>query len=195
MAWLLDGSHQYDTARRGRGRRCANAPYRVTSPRDPPEGSITGPLSPSLGCFDPDVAVGRDNAPVSDDNVEVVRRSVEAAAQGDFEAAAAELHPDVEVEDTDIPDAGYYRGSEGYFRWLAQWSESWQSWDVENIDFHSSDDGRVVVLFDMIARGKGSGIEMTRGDALVCSVRERKVSRLVYYNDQARALREVGLAP
>ena len=105
----------------------------------------------------------------------------------------ADLHPDVEVVDTDIPDAGDYRGRSGYIRWVTQWSESWGEWSLEGLDYKESPDGRVVVLFDLRATGKGSGVSLTRGDAMVCTVRDGKIARIVYFNDQARALAEAGM--
>jgi len=134
-----------------------------------------------------------DNRGVSDEDVEIVRRSIEAAMREDLDAAVAEFDPDVEVEDTDIPDAGDYRGVDGYFRWLGQWGESWESWKIEHLQFRPASDGRVVALFDLTAVGKGSGVEVTRADAIVSSVRQARISRIVYYNDQQRALAEAGL--
>jgi hypothetical protein len=46
----------------------------------------------------------------------------------------------------------------------------------------------------MVAKGKGSGIELTRPDAVVASFRGGRAVKLGYYSDQARALRAVGLA-
>jgi len=131
---------------------------------------------------------------MSQENVEIVRRSLEAAARSDFDAAAADLHQDVEVIDTDIPDAGSYRGPTGYFKWLAQWGESWASWRIEGLHFKLGEDGRVVGLFDLTATGKGSGVEVKRADALVCAVRDGKITQIVYFNDQPRALAEAGLS-
>jgi ketosteroid isomerase-like protein len=131
---------------------------------------------------------------MAEDNVEIVRRSTEAAARGDLDTAVSDLAHDVEVEDTDIPDAGDYRGHEGYFQWLEQWGESWESYEIHGLEFRPAPDGRVVALFDIVATGKGSGIELTRGDAIVSTVRDGKISRIVYYNDQQRALTEAALA-
>jgi len=130
---------------------------------------------------------------MSEAAVEVVRRSCEAAARGDLEGAMAVLDSDVEVVDKDIPDAGDYRGRDGYVRWLTQWSESWGSWSLADFEYKTGPDGRVVVLFDLHTTGKGSGVELMRKDAMVCTVRDGKVTHIVYFNDQAQALAEAGL--
>ena len=46
----------------------------------------------------------------------------------------------------------------------------------------------------MVAKGKGSGVELTRPDALVAQFRDGKAVKLGYYNDQAQALEAVGLS-
>jgi ketosteroid isomerase-like protein len=47
---------------------------------------------------------------MSQENVEVVRRSYESYLRGDLEAALAAFDPEVETYDHDIPDAEAYRG-------------------------------------------------------------------------------------
>ena len=46
----------------------------------------------------------------------------------------------------------------------------------------------------MVAKGKGSSIELTRPDALIASFRDGKALKLGYYNDQAAALQAAGLS-
>jgi ketosteroid isomerase-like protein len=58
------------------------------------------------------------SAPVSQQNLEVVGRTFEAVGRRDWASVAAELDPDVEIEDRDIPDADEYRGRDGFFTWL-----------------------------------------------------------------------------
>ena len=42
---------------------------------------------------------------MSKENVETLRRLVEATAAGDYQRAVAELDPDIEIDDTDITEA------------------------------------------------------------------------------------------
>jgi ketosteroid isomerase-like protein len=46
----------------------------------------------------------------------------------------------------------------------------------------------------MIVEGRGSGIELSRQDAMVFTLREEKIAQIVYYNDQQHALEPVGPA-
>jgi ketosteroid isomerase-like protein len=130
---------------------------------------------------------------MSQENVELVQRIFEAVGRGDLEAAADTLDPDIEIVDFDIPDAGFYHGREGFFAWLARWDEGWESWKVEDLEFRSVGDAQVLALFRIVTKGKGSGIEMDRLDAIAYRLRDGKVIRSEYFNDRQQALEAVGL--
>jgi len=110
--------------------------------------------------------------------------------EGRPEAATAELGPTIRIDDTDIPDAD---GHDSYHDWLGRWNESWETWRVEGLELVPSGEHMVLVLFRMIATGKGSGIELGRDDGLLGEFRDGKIVRLGYYNDQAQALKAAGL--
>jgi ketosteroid isomerase-like protein len=130
---------------------------------------------------------------MSRENVEVVRRILEAANRQDWQAVVAELDLKVEIDDRDILDADDYRGHNSFFRWIARWNESWESWRMEDIEIRPAGDDRAIGLFRMVVKGKGSGIEIDRHDALVCTLRHGKVVAMGYYNDQQQTLETVGL--
>jgi hypothetical protein len=54
---------------------------------------------------------------MSQENVELIQRGLEHFIRTG-EPAWDDIHPDVEVRDHDIPDAGDYRGHAGYAKWL-----------------------------------------------------------------------------
>jgi ketosteroid isomerase-like protein len=130
---------------------------------------------------------------MSDENVELVRRRFMAAVDEDWHAALEILDSDVEVHDFDIPDAGIYRGHDGYLAWLRRWGEGWASWRMEDIEFRSAGDDQVIALFRMIAKGGHSGMELQRRDAITYTLRGGKIVRIEYFNDQERALDAAGL--
>ena len=72
--------------------------------------------------------------------------------------------------------------------------ESWESWTLEDVQVRSVGEDRAIGLFLVRAKGKGSGIELSRRDALVCTLRAGKIEKGTYYNDQQEALKAVGLA-
>jgi ketosteroid isomerase-like protein len=139
-----------------------------------------------------DRALRRDTArAMSEQNAETTRRFTEALVRGDYEAAAAELDPKVEIDDTDIPES---TGADSFYAWLARWDAAWEEWRIEDLEIRSVGDDRTVNLFKMIVRGQGSGIELTRDDATLVEFRDGKIVRIGYYNDQAQALEAAGLS-
>ena len=124
------------------------------------------------------------------ENVETARRSVEAVNRGAYKAAASELGPELEIDDTDIPES---TGADSFYVWLARWDEAWEDWRIEDLEIRPVGEDRTISLFKMIVRGKGSGIELTREDAVLANHRDGKIVRLAYYNDQQQALKAVGL--
>ena len=136
----------------------------------------------------------RDTRPaMSQENVEIVRRGLEAQLREDWAAALDTLDAEAEIVDFDIPDAGVYHGHDGYLAWLAGWDEGWDSWRVEDIEIRPAGDDQVIALFRMIARGE-SGIEIERPDAVVYRLQGGKIMRMEYFNDQLQALEAAGLS-
>ena len=127
---------------------------------------------------------------MSQENVETSHRFTEALNRSDYAAAAAELGPRVEIDDTDIPES---TGTDSFYAWLARWDEAWEAWRIEDLEVRPAGEDRTISLFKMIARGKGSGIELARDDAVVADYRDGKIVRIAYYNDQSQALEAVGL--
>ena len=143
----------------------------------------------------PPAPTSGDTAPtMSKENVESLRRAWEASQTQNWPALLEELHPEVEVHDFDIPDAGIYHGHDGYLRWLAAWNDAWADWRAEDLEILDVDDERTISTFRLIAKGSSSGIEIERLDAIVNHFREGKIVRAEYFNDQRAGLKAVGLS-
>jgi ketosteroid isomerase-like protein len=129
---------------------------------------------------------------MSQENVELVRLGFErflATGELPWDMFAEE----VEVHDHDTPDQGDYLGHEGVRRWLEDWGDAWAQWSIEPDEF--IDAGNAVVIFiQMHTKGRGSGIEAQRQDALVYEVGDGMITRIDYYNDRELALKAVRLA-
>jgi ketosteroid isomerase-like protein len=136
---------------------------------------------------------------MSQENGAAVRRFIEALpraqASHDWQPVFAEVDPDVEIDDLDISlDSERYRGHDSVRKWIGVWMESWESWTLEDVQVRPVGEDRAIGLFLVRAKGKGSGIELSRRDALVCTLRAGKIGKATYYNDQQEALKAVGLA-
>ena len=136
---------------------------------------------------------------MSQENVEVVRRFIEALPRaqlsGDWEPVLAEVDPQIDIEDLDISlDTDRFRGLGGVREWIGVWMESWEDWRLEDVEVRPVGEDGALGLFRVYAKGRGSGIELFRRDAMVCTLRAGKIARIVYYNDERQALEAVGLS-
>jgi len=128
---------------------------------------------------------------MSQENVDTVRRAFEHFASTG-EPAWETLHPEVEVHDHDIPDAGEYRGHSGYARWLQDWADAWESYTPEPDRFIDAAD-KVVVELVIRATGGGSGIALERRDAMVFTFEGELITRVDYFNDPRQGRQAAGL--
>jgi ketosteroid isomerase-like protein len=108
--------------------------------------------------------------------------------------AWALTHPDVEVHDHDLMDAGEYRGREGVERWLADWESAWAEYGMDAEELIEAGEGRVLVLVRMRATGRESTVTVERDDAILYELCEGLILRLDYFNDRTRALAAAGLS-
>jgi ketosteroid isomerase-like protein len=98
---------------------------------------------------------------LSERNVEIVRRSMEAFARGDFDAFLAEHDAEaVWTTAADEPNPQTYRGHEGLRRFTADISEAWTDRFGGVMEFESFIDlgDWVVVPWTARLRGRTSGI-------------------------------------
>src|SRR5271169_6339487 len=113
---------------------------------------------------------------MSRENVELVQQSFVVWGQTG-EPDWATMHEAVEIHDHDILDAGEYHGHEGFGRWLEDWSSAWTEFKMDPEEFIDAGE-RVVFVLRMTAKGRGSGVEVERQDAMVFEVREGMVVRV-----------------
>jgi ketosteroid isomerase-like protein len=130
---------------------------------------------------------------MSREDVEHMRRGVEHFGRTG-EALWAELHPECELHDHDLPDATVYRGHEGWREWVAHYEGAWESVALEPQEYIDVGDGRVVLVARVAARGRGSGVEVERDEGIVWTIRDGKTTRIDYYGTAAEALEAVGLS-
>ena len=129
---------------------------------------------------------------MSQKNVEIVRRGVDAFRRAAWEESVSLMAPEVEWHDApDLPGARRYRGREGV---LAQWRDMAEALDDFTVDIERLFDAgdQVVVFLSSHGRGRTSGIAVSRKLAQVCTVREGQVIKIVGYDDRARPSKPPG---
>jgi ketosteroid isomerase-like protein len=85
-------------------------------------------------------------------------------------------------------------GVDGMVDGFSRWLRAWEGFRAVRIDeYRELDDGRVLVLGRMGGRGKASGADVESEFANLFQLRDGKVTRLVLYQERARALADLGL--
>jgi ketosteroid isomerase-like protein len=133
---------------------------------------------------------------MSQENVEVVRASLDVLSRGDLEAFMATLDPAIEWTPLDESEPAYavHCGHDDVRAWLVEWAEVFPDmrWEVERI----LDAGRdvVVALARLLGRGGASGADVgTPVYGIVFTVRSGKIVR-IEETGRTKALEAAGLA-
>jgi ketosteroid isomerase-like protein len=130
---------------------------------------------------------------MSGENVEIVRRSIEAWNGCDLTTWTASLHPDAEIDSSRslAPFKGVYRGREGIETF---WDVFWSTFDDVQIEAHEFTEVGPEVVVPNTARMRGrEGIEVTARTALVFRVEDGQIARLRLFQAHAEALEAEGL--
>ena len=136
---------------------------------------------------------------MSQENVELIRRGFDVfnrvSASGDLTALGQLQREffDPAIEYTPVVEGIRICGQEDLLDYWRRWFEPWSEirWDVEEL----IDAGEQVLAgFTIVARGKGSGMEITQHSFLVFDVLDRKVWRGREFLHREQALEAVGLS-
>jgi ketosteroid isomerase-like protein len=129
---------------------------------------------------------------MSQENVEIVRRAIEAFNRDGPEAALAWLAPNLEWHDLpDQPDADVHHGHTGYLAAFEQFFGELEDYSV-NLD-DTIDHGELVVVgIRFTGRGRGSSASFEQRQVGVWTVRNGLVVRAVWFRTRKEALEAVG---
>ena len=132
---------------------------------------------------------------MSQENVEVLRRAVEAINRGDVAAVVEFLDPEFEAgvppEFSAEPDT--YRGHDGIRRYFESFKATMDAIRYEPESFRDAGDS-VVVAVRLTAKGRHTSIPVEQRFGHVWSFREGKVIAIRTYASMDEALHAVGLA-
>jgi ketosteroid isomerase-like protein len=129
---------------------------------------------------------------MSEENVEVVREAVDAFNARDRDRLLGLMDPEIEFRS--VFERKTYRG-------LAEMVQFREDLDATLEEFHSEDDrfldageDRVLYLYRVVGRGAGSGVPVSRENAILWHLRNGKLLKGEVYLDQREALEAAGLS-
>jgi ketosteroid isomerase-like protein len=130
---------------------------------------------------------------MSEENVEVVRRSLAAYNREDLRAWQADSWPDVEVDWSASRglEARVYRGHEETTGFFQGWFDLFEEARIEPERFIESGD-LVLVPNAAVFRGR-DGIETVARSCLVFEIRDGRVARIRLYQETSEALKATGV--
>jgi ketosteroid isomerase-like protein len=129
---------------------------------------------------------------MSQQNVEIVRRSFEAYARGDLSAMMEHAHPD-QITYRAEPDGATYHGREGLLKAIAEWVEDFEEFTATPEEFIDAGD-QVVVRVHQSAIGSQSGVPIEADFWFVHTLSEAWVTRLDMLASKAQAFEVAGLS-
>ena len=131
---------------------------------------------------------------MSDENVEIVRRAVEAANHGDWDGVLRDAAPDIVLDNSRARGEwrGVQIGLDQVKRTMEGFDGTWEStrYDLDEV---IEIDEQVIECRTATMQGRG-GIEVTATTHWVWTFRGGKVIRIVYFENRAEALEAAGLS-
>jgi ketosteroid isomerase-like protein len=134
---------------------------------------------------------------MSQENVELVRNSLRAFADGGLDTAAEFWHPDISWRAIAgaLDDAGEIHGTEAMRRYAQDWLDTFDNVTFVPEELLDVGDDRVVAAVHMKARARLSGIETELRYAVVYTVRDGKIVRGREYATLEQAMEAVSHQP
>jgi uncharacterized protein len=132
---------------------------------------------------------------MSQENVEIVRKSFDAIGRRDLDALFELYDPDIEFEPLTSTrvETGGYRGHQGVRQYFQEADEVWD--EVRPVAGEITTTGDEVVVFGHCSiRGKASEIETDSPCSWVITVRNGKITRHRVYGTSSEALEAAGLS-
>jgi ketosteroid isomerase-like protein len=131
---------------------------------------------------------------MSQENVEIVRRTFEASSDGDVGVWFQAADPDIRVYPrSEEPDAAdEYRGLDGLMDYLVNWYSQWDDYEIDPIEI--IDAGKhVLVVTRERGRVERKGVEVEENFNHSFVLRNGKVVEWHMYDSHADALEALGL--
>jgi ketosteroid isomerase-like protein len=135
----------------------------------------------------------RRDAGVSDEDIALVRKVVDAFARRDPSAMDELLDPEFEFRSVlgDLSGASYRPGE--VERYFADIDEQLADWHTEDETYVEVPDGRVLLIYRVTGHGRQSGIPLEQEMAILYTLRDGKLLSAKTFPQASEGLRETGL--
>jgi ketosteroid isomerase-like protein len=144
---------------------------------------------------------------MSEENVEIVRRVLDANERRDLASAYASIDPKIEwhvgrlmAQSTGSGQVGevgdldpVYYGRDGILAFWRSWIAAWETVSFAYPEFIDAGDV-VIVTVSQHARGRASGIELDREYATVWTLESGRITRMEFFPTRNDALEAAGLS-
>ena len=132
---------------------------------------------------------------MSEENVEIARKVIDAGNRRDPEAILQYSDPEIELQSAIIGGAegNTYRGHQGIRDWMAESDAAFEELRMEPEEFRDLGDD-VLMIGRLYARGLESGVEIESPIAWLFTLRDGKGVRARGYLDIQDALEAAGLS-
>jgi ketosteroid isomerase-like protein len=131
---------------------------------------------------------------MSEENVELARRGLEALDRRDLTSWLAVHDEDYEVVPSrDWPEPGV-RGAEAGFNWYVQAFDTLQPFRTADTEYIDAGADKVLLQYRMDVRGRGSGAEVEVRRWCLVTMRKGRILRTEWFLDRAEALEAAGLS-
>jgi steroid delta-isomerase-like uncharacterized protein len=128
------------------------------------------------------------------ENVELVRRAMEAWNSEDMTDLIALSDPEVEFVSIFAGMEGRtYRGYDGLREYFDDMRDTWSEFHRDIEEMIDAGDERVVVDFHLRGKARVSGVPVDEQVTTVFQLRQGRLNRMVVYRDREEALEAAGL--
>ena len=132
---------------------------------------------------------------MSQENVELVRRTIDLFNAKEIDQALNGVHDDFEMDWSNSigPLKGVYRGRLEVLKLWASFLDAWEivRWEPEEII--DVDDKRLIVVNRVRMRGRGSGVDVEAAGVQLWTIAAGKGERIKLFQTKADALEAAGL--
>ncbi len=131
---------------------------------------------------------------MSQENVRLVERAIEAVNARDIEGYLACCTETVKLETPMAPVGGMYEGIDGIRRFFTDIEDAAPDFRIELDGVEEVDSERVITFLRTSGTGRSSGIRMGYRQTNVYDLIDAKISHIRIFLDRQEALKAMGLA-